>query len=387
MLRVTGGEDAYYSAYSSPNRWHFNPQGPFKWRVNSAGWVYVAKPAVLKVLGEKRFGWREYRVEKDGMIKQVGFKDFTTKEEAEKAFLSLNSQFNVGDRCIHTDIVGHMDKCIVTKADKPGRYTVEFYLGGEKEVAESSLRKLTNAVRNGYVPLRTKSGGVERVYDGDRVIYKGKEFTAEKLGSPSLAQGILVGDDGEKVTVSLKDPDLFATNAVCACNANIEKAVNYTKWDGKTDMRGSSYDKTAPLWATHHSRAKVLHSYSVPSKYIESGELLEVYGWENNGDIYVYVPSRGPVKISKGDYEIYNARACNSTNPIVRKAMNAVAKNYKPTSEFEVGDTVRFKDSVRSVPHDETYKVVKVYPLVGRIIIKSNDGKTSDEFVNDLEIV
>jgi len=141
------------------------------------------------------------------------------------------AKFKVGDRCIHTDIMGHMDKCIVTKADKPGRYTVEFYLGGEKEVAESSLRKLTNAVRNGYVPLRTKSGGVERVYDGDRVIYKGKEFTAEKLGSPSLAQGILVGDDGAKVTVSLKDPDLFATNAVCACNSTnaiVRKAMNAT---------------------------------------------------------------------------------------------------------------------------------------------------------------
>ena len=85
-------------------------------------------------------------------------------------------------------------------------------------------------------------------------------------------------------------------------------------------------------------------------------------------------------------WQFFNAKACNSTNPIVRKAMNAVAKNYKPTSEFEVGDTVRFKDSVRSVPHDETYKVVKVEG--SRITVRGGrDGSTSIEFSNNLEIV
>lgn len=69
------------------------------------------------------------------------------------------------------------------------------------------------------------------------------------------------------------------------------------------------------------------------------------------------------------------------------KAKNAtIATNYKTNSEFEVGDTVRFRDNVRSVPHDETYKVIKVNGA--RVTIKGGrDGGTSVEFADRLEPV
>lgn len=76
-------------------------------------------------------------------------------------------------------------------------------------------------------------------------------------------------------------------------------------------------------------------------------------------------------------------------NSVVANALAAnakAAKNFTPTSELEVGDVVRFKDSVRSVPHDEVYKVVKVS---GKdITIKGGrDNSTSTEFSDRLEIV
>jgi hypothetical protein len=85
---------------------------------------------------------------------------------------------------------------------------------------------------------------------------------------------------------------------------------------------------------------------------------------------------------------ILNERSINmkTKSKVVANALNAVARNYKPTSEFEVGDIVRFKDSVRSVPHDETYEVIEVRDK--NITIKGgrNNG-TSTEFANNLEIV
>lgn len=76
-----------------------------------------------------------------------------------------------------------------------------------------------------------------------------------------------------------------------------------------------------------------------------------------------------------------------SRNAVVAKALNArrVARNFTPQSEFQVGDVVRFRDSVRSVPHDETYTVVKVSG--NNITIKGGrDNGTSVEFKNNLEI-
>ena len=97
-------------------------------------------------------------------------------------------------------------------------------------------------------------------------------------------------------------------------------------------------------------------------------------------------PGHPSIKEAKKILSMFNSS--RSTNSVVAKAMNAsrVARNFTPQSEFEVGDIVRFRDSVRSVPHDEKYKVVKVSG--DNITIKGGrDNSTSVEFKNNLEIV
>ena len=91
-------------------------------------------------------------------------------------------------------------------------------------------------------------------------------------------------------------------------------------------------------------------------------------------------------EVMKANVEKWKA-AQKSKNAVVQNALNAAtARNFTPTSEFEVGDKVRFRDSVRSVPHDETYTVVKVSGK--NITIKGGrDGGTSVEFANNLEPV
>lgn len=75
------------------------------------------------------------------------------------------------------------------------------------------------AVCNGYVVLRTASGGTARVYEGDRVSYAGKEYVAKALGSPQMDKATLVDGSGNKLIVRLKDVDLKALNARRARNA------------------------------------------------------------------------------------------------------------------------------------------------------------------------
>ena len=70
---------------------YYNPNGPFKWMINSSGWVYVAQPSRLNVLGDRRFGWKVFRVEKDGMLKQTNYHDFDSIQEAQRAFDELKS--------------------------------------------------------------------------------------------------------------------------------------------------------------------------------------------------------------------------------------------------------------------------------------------------------
>jgi hypothetical protein len=86
------------------------------------------------------------------------------------------------------------------------------------------------------------------------------------------------------------------------------------------------------------------------AKFIK-GDFVKVKGWPGTFRIDIvnpdgtYVlkkypsgqPTIGSYKESELELEEANAKACNSRNPIVAKALNAVAKNYKPTSEFEGG--------------------------------------------------
>lgn len=230
--------------------------------------------------------WPHYQYEKGEYQYKVALDEFGRKVIAPESKLSTRApllpkrKFSVRQEVIVKDdgTHGHINGFV--GVDK---YDVSLGAGRRKTFAESELiaansarpskvvANALNAVRNGYVKLYAKAGGTATVYEGDKVEYDGKVYTAKALGSPSMDSATLVDDAGNKLVVKMKDYKL--------------KALNFT-----------------------------------------------------------------------------------------------------PTSEFEVGDTVRFKDSVRSVPHDETYKVVKVSGK--NITIKGGrDNSTSTEFANNLEIV
>jgi len=177
-LRITDGGmwdgDGVWT--KSIGKWYFNPTGPFKWKMNQSGWVIVRKPSILKVLGERRFGWREYRLERDGMLKQTDFKDFTSKEEAEKSFKALNrgdvvvesamsdvkntvasssysnSKFKVGDRVSYYLYPRELGTVVKVKTTRIGQtlYDVKMDNGMTYEHSDYELTS-KNSCRNAVV--------------------------------------------------------------------------------------------------------------------------------------------------------------------------------------------------------------------------------------------
>ena len=93
----------------------------------------------------------------------------------------------------------------------------------DREKKQSSGIRTTNSIvakawnacaaRNGYVVLRTASGGTGRVYEGEEVEFDGKTYTAKALGSPNLDKATLVDGTGNKIVVQLRDTRLTAKNA------------------------------------------------------------------------------------------------------------------------------------------------------------------------------
>ena len=61
-------------------------------------------------------------------------------------------------------------------------------------------------------------------------------------------------------------------------------------------------------------------------------ELVDVISYEPKGDYYIVRGEDGQLAHPKASllYPVKNSRACNSTNAIVRKALNAAALNYSP---------------------------------------------------------
>lgn len=76
---ITNGR-YYGGAYIG--RVYDSPNGTFKWMINGFGWIWIAQIARLNILGEKRPGWKIFRLEKDGMLRQMGFRDFIDPEKA-----------------------------------------------------------------------------------------------------------------------------------------------------------------------------------------------------------------------------------------------------------------------------------------------------------------
>lgn len=71
---------------------------------------------------------------------------------------------------------------------------------------------------NGYVVLRGVKGGTVKVFEGDSVNWRGREFIAKLVGSPELTK-MVIDDDGETYTVDMRDPLLKGYNSTVACNA------------------------------------------------------------------------------------------------------------------------------------------------------------------------
>lgn len=149
-----------------------------------------------------------------------------------KAIIVTNAKFNVGDAVKicnpHIEYRGRHGKVVETSVDgNPLIYKVD--LGGlweefsESDLIAANASRTTNAivakalnacsVRNGYVVLRTASGGTGRVYEGEEVEFDGKTYTAKALGSPQLDKATLVDGAGNKIVVQLRDTRLKAKNA------------------------------------------------------------------------------------------------------------------------------------------------------------------------------
>lgn len=70
------------------------------------------------------------------------------------------------------------------------------------------------------------------------------------------------------------------------------------------------------------------------------GKIVAVLKKSASGEtLYAFAPESGPAKghayeILEGKLSL-NSRVCNSSNPVVRKAMNAVAMNAKSMKAFD----------------------------------------------------
>ena len=74
---------------------YYSKENKFAWKLvwnkaRNEDRIHVFKPSIISVAGDKRFGWREYLISADlETMKEIGFKDFDSKEEAQKEFNNL----------------------------------------------------------------------------------------------------------------------------------------------------------------------------------------------------------------------------------------------------------------------------------------------------------
>lgn len=148
------------------------------------------------------------------------------------------SKFKVGDRVVFKQ-EGWRGRIVEIKDD--GIHVVMFDDGSgdwfrEDQLARNSALHSANPVVqnalkracskptpnstacNGYVVLRGVKGGTVKVFEGDSVNWRGREFIAKRVGSPELTK-MVIDDDGETYTVDMRDPLLKGYNSTVSCNA------------------------------------------------------------------------------------------------------------------------------------------------------------------------
>ena len=258
-----------------------------------------------------------------------------------------------------------------------------------EKLAGEKWRQIKKTARNANSRACNAAGYVDAssviLYPGDAVVFKA-QYSSHKDDDEWLERN---GDTvrevrGNEVKLGPSAND-WAKKSDLMVWHNAARSRNDVLGRYKPGVRVDVELRTRPIVGKvmqYGGRPEVEYSPTTRTRF--TGTLIK-----QNGDKWDIKSDSGEVykSVSEADFGLsYNSRACNSTNPIVRKAMNAVARNFTPYSEFEVGDVVRFRDSVRSVPHDETYTVVKVSGK--NITIKGGrDNSTSTEFANNLEIV
>ena len=105
-------------------------------------------------------------------------------------------------------------------------------------VVAKALNACRNATAcNGSVVLYTDSGDTKRVYEGGKVTFDGKPYTAKALGSPQMDKATLVDDSGNEVVVRLMDTRLKAANAQPAARNATEAEVAQYLSSTKTKIR------------------------------------------------------------------------------------------------------------------------------------------------------
>lgn len=327
MLKIVGGENKW--SLAATNKWYYNPSGPFKWKVNSAGWVYVAKPSVLKVSGAIRFGWKVFRVERDGMMKQTDFQAYETIEEAMSKFNALNdrvhaveqntgkvlnmAKFKVGDKVkligaspVRDDFHSGVGK--VTKVMERGSgagYHVLFDDGREFPFVESQLVSANScAVRNAV-----KVGDYCTIKSGIRCKESGKTGQIVDLGEINGRQTFVMKmADGHTFSGFV---DSFIDNS---SNSRAANARSFAVFDGQPvrDLRWND-----ALSCLDEIKARAVRDWHV--------RLPAVFQLTCGGG---YV---GQFKIDENG-NVYRNSAVRSCNTVVQRALNAAKEDGSPLS-------------------------------------------------------
>lgn len=206
-----------------------------------------------------------------------------------------------------------------------------------------------------------KDMGGRVIRTGDTVEYDGKVYTAKALGSPSMDSATIVDDAGNKLVVKMKDYKLKALNE--DTSVVTEKAVNAKDAEGTVIKVG---DTVILADEGDYDNPKEFKVKSISGSYIHLDDGHHEY---------------------EKDLLVYNSRACNLTNAIVRKAMdygiNAAAKNATDWEKVYQIKGMPVKLVWRGEPFNDLKATVeggnRTYVPVARIIASNPVSQTEAE--------
>lgn len=75
--KIMGDVDMVYT-----NKWTWNAEYRFAWKVDSRGWISVMKVKPFKVAGEREYGYVVYGLSKDGTLREKSWDSWRDIDEA-----------------------------------------------------------------------------------------------------------------------------------------------------------------------------------------------------------------------------------------------------------------------------------------------------------------